>query len=53
VVLENLLDTPLSTLETVAIETPALAATVAMELDALRVGLGVFGRSLGVIKFCN
>jgi hypothetical protein len=51
VALENLLDKPLSTLDTVAIDTPALAATVAMEMDALWAGaLGVLGGSLGVIN---
>jgi hypothetical protein len=52
VALENLLDKPLSTLDTVAMETPALAATVAIEMDALWAGaLGVLGGSLGVIRF--
>jgi hypothetical protein len=52
VALENLLDKPLSTLDTVAMETPALAATVAIEMDALWAGaLGELGGSLGVIQF--
>ena len=50
--LENLLDKPLRTLDTVAMETPALAATVAIDMDALWAGaLGELGGSLGVIQF--